>query len=151
MDKYRPKNQFKIRFGEGLGLYLGGVWESCGKDLEALGASWAVLRGLFFKLVFGVVFKSALGGLWTGFWVDFKGSGTDSGRVLARFGEEISKVLAVSGLLWATLGYWDVLGWSWQAEASKSKHNRAKASKGKQQQAKARKSRHDQVWHWFWT
>ena len=32
------------------------------------------------------------------------------GKVLARFGEEISRVLAGSGLLWATLGYWDVLG-----------------------------------------
>ena len=88
---------------------MGSIWDGFGRDLEALGASWAILVPLFFMLVFGVVFKSALGGLWAGFWVDFKGSGTDFGRVLARFGEEISRVLAGSGLLWATLGYWDVL------------------------------------------
>ena len=82
---------------------MGGGWESCGKDLEALGTLWAVLRGLFFMLVFGVVFKSALGGLWAGFWVDFKGSGTDFGRVLASCWEVISRVLAGSGLLWAIL------------------------------------------------
>ena len=88
MEKYRPKNQFKFGFWEGLGLYLGGVWESCGKDLEALGASWAVLRGLFFMLVFGVVFKSALGGIWVGFWRDFKGFGKDFGRVLGGLGRD---------------------------------------------------------------
>ena len=85
MEKYRPKNQLKIRFWEGLGLYLGGVWKSCGKDLEALGASWAVLRGLFFMLVFGVVFKSALGGIRAGFCFDFEGFGMDFGTVLASF------------------------------------------------------------------
>ena len=88
---------------------MASIWDGFGRDLEALGASWAVLVPLFFMLVFGVVFKSALGGLWAGFWLDFKGSRTNFGRFLARFWEEISRVLAGSGLLWATLGYWDVL------------------------------------------
>ena len=87
MEKYRPKNQFKLGFWEGLGLYLGGGWESCGKDLEALGASWAVLRALFFMLVFGVVSKSALEGIWDGFWLDFEGFGKGFGRVLGGFWE----------------------------------------------------------------
>ena len=67
VEKYRPKNQFELGFWKGLGLYLGGGWESCGKDVEALGSPWAVLRGLYFMLVFRVVFKSALGGIWAGF------------------------------------------------------------------------------------
>ena len=89
---------------------MGRFGEGFGRGLAALGASWALLEAHFFVLVFGMVFKSALGGLWAGFWVYCKGSGTDFRRVLARFWEEISRVLAGSGLLWATLGYWDVLG-----------------------------------------
>ena len=49
-------------------------------DLEALGASWAVLKGLEFMLVFGVVFKSAVGGVRTEFWFDFEGLGGILGR-----------------------------------------------------------------------
>ena len=78
---------------------MGSIWDGFGRDLEALGASWAVLAPLFFMLVFGVVFKSALGGLWAGFRVDFKRSGTDFGGVLTRFWKDISRVLAGSGLL----------------------------------------------------
>ena len=89
---------------------MGLIWEGFGRGFGASWGLWAIFLALCFMLVFGVVFKSALGGLWAGFWVDFKGSGTDHGRVLARFGEKISAVLAGSGLLWATLGYWDVLG-----------------------------------------
>ena len=53
-----------------------------GRDLEALGASWVVLGSPFFKLVFGVVVKSALGGTSAGLWLDFQGFGEDFGRVL---------------------------------------------------------------------
>ena len=140
MEKNRPENQFKLGFWEGLGLYLGGGWESCGKDLEALGASWAVLRGLFFMLVFGVVFKSALGGLWAGFWVDFKESGTDFGRVLASFGRKFREfwlVLGYCGLHWVIGTFWDDLGRQKQAKASKIGPKPAKASNSKQKRAKA--------------
>ena len=61
------------------------------------------LKGLFFKLVFGVVFKSALGGLWAGFWVDFKGSGTDLGGFWLGFGRKFREfwlVLGYCGLHW---------------------------------------------------
>ena len=44
-----------------------GFWSSFGRDLEALKDSWAVSRGLRFMLVFGVVFKNALGGIWAGY------------------------------------------------------------------------------------
>ena len=54
--------------------------------MEPLGASWAVLEPLFSMLAFGVVFKSALGGIWVGFLRDFKGFGTDFGRVLGGLG-----------------------------------------------------------------
>ena len=77
---------------------MGSIWEGFGWDFGPLGASWAVLALLFFMLVFGMVFKSALGGIWAGFWVDFKESGTNFGRVLDRFWEEISSILAASGL-----------------------------------------------------
>ena len=53
-----------------------------GKGLYALGASWAVLEAFFFILVFGVVFKSALGGIWLGFGLDFNGFWKDFGKVL---------------------------------------------------------------------
>ena len=61
---------------------MGSIWDGFGRDLEALGASWAVLVPLFFMLVFGVVFKSALGGIRAAFCFDFEGFGMDFGRVL---------------------------------------------------------------------
>ena len=64
---------------------MGSIWDGFGRDLEALGASWAVLVPLFFMLVFGVVFKSALGGIRAGFCFDFEGFGMDFGRVLGSF------------------------------------------------------------------
>ena len=39
-------------------------------------------------LAFGVVFKSALGGIWAGFWRDFEGFGRDFGRVLGGLGKD---------------------------------------------------------------
>ena len=66
---------------------MGSIWDGFGRDLEALGASWAVLVPLFFMLVFGVVFKSALGGIRAGFCFDFEGFGRDFGRVLGSFGD----------------------------------------------------------------
>ena len=61
---------------------MGGFGEGFGRDLEPLGASWAALGILFFILVFGGVFKSALGGVWAGFCFDFEGFGKDFGRFL---------------------------------------------------------------------
>ena len=61
---------------------MGSIWEGFGRDFEALGA---VLAPLFFMFVFGVVFKSALGGIRAGFCFDFEGFGMDFGRVLGSF------------------------------------------------------------------
>ena len=55
--------------------------------MEALGTSWVVLKGLFFMLVFGVVFKSALGGIRAAFCFDFEGFGRDFWRVLGSSGD----------------------------------------------------------------
>ena len=52
-------------------------------------------------LVFGVVSKSALEGIWDGFWLDFERFGKGFGRVLGG-------ILKDSGLFWATLGYFGV-------------------------------------------
>ena len=89
----------------GLGRILGGGWESWGKDLEALGTLWAVLRGLFFMLVFGVVFKSALGGLWARLWANFRGAGTNFGRVWGRFWEGLGGIFERSGRFWSIIDY----------------------------------------------
>ena len=91
---------------------LGASWApfgtGFGRILEALGASWAVLRALFFMLVFGVVSKSALEGIWVGFWHDLRGLG----RVLGGFGRVWAGILKDSGLFWATLGlFWGFLGY----------------------------------------
>ena len=64
---------------------MGFIWDGFGRDLEALGAFWAVFVPLFFMLVFGVVFKSALGGIRAGFCFDFEGFGMNFGRVLGSF------------------------------------------------------------------
>ena len=84
---------------------LGGSWASFGRGLgevlEPLGDSGQFFLALCFMLVFGVVFKSALGGLWAGSWVDFEGFGKDFGRVLHGFWEEIWRNLADSWLFWA--------------------------------------------------
>ena len=97
--------------------HLGGFGGSFGKGLEALGAFWVVLEALFFMLVFGVVFKSALGAVWPGFWFDFNGFWEDFGKVLEGFWkvwEECASILGHFGPLWTTLGCWDVLGRSSQ-------------------------------------
>ena len=67
---------------------MGGFGGGFGRDLEPLGASWAVLEPLFSMLAFGVVFKSALGGIWAGFLRDLKGFGKDFGRVLGGLGRD---------------------------------------------------------------
>ena len=76
--------------------------------MEALGASWVVLEALFFMLVFGVVFNSALGGVWPGFWIDFNGFWEDFGKILGRFWEGFGRnlqafwvILGLCGLFWA--------------------------------------------------
>ena len=78
---------------EGLGLYFGGVGRGLGRVFEPLGVSWAVLGLFFCMLVFGVVFKSALGGIWGGSWLDFTGFGKDFGRVLEEIWEGFGSVL----------------------------------------------------------
>ena len=77
--------------------------------MEALGAFWVVLEALFFMLVFGVVFKSALGAVWLGFWFDFNGFGEDFGKVLGRFGRNLRTfwvILGLCGLFWAVGVFW---------------------------------------------
>ena len=88
---------------------LGASWApfgtGFGRILEALGASWAVLRALFFMLVFGVVFKSALGAVWLGFWFDFNGFWEGFGR----FGRNLRAfwvILGLCGLFWAVGVFW---------------------------------------------
>ena len=87
---------------------LGASWApfgaGFGRVLQALGASWAVLRSLFFMLVFGVVSKSALEGIWDGLWLDFEGFGKGLGRDFKGFWV----ILGHSGLFWAILDYCDV-------------------------------------------
>ena len=59
---------------------VGRVWQRF-MDLEPLGASWAVIWAHLFMLIFGTVFKSALGGFWVQSWLDFKGFGRDLSRL----------------------------------------------------------------------
>ena len=56
---------------------MGSVWEGLG---EGFGASWGVLGPPLSMLAFGLVFKSAFGGIWVGFLHDFEGFGADFGR-----------------------------------------------------------------------
>ena len=60
---------------EHLALHLGGFGQGFGKDLEPLGASWAVFEPLFSMLAFGVVFKVLL-----------EASGLDAGSILRGLG-----------------------------------------------------------------
>ena len=82
---------------KGLGLRLGGIGDGFGQGLEALGAFWVVLQALFFMLVFGMVFKSALGAVWPGFWFDFDGFWEDCGKVLDGFWEGLGRMCEHSG------------------------------------------------------
>ena len=84
----RLKKRFKNLIWKGLGLHLGGF----GRGLAALGASWVLLEAHFFVLVFGMVFKSALGGLWARLWANFRGAGTNFGRVWGRFWEGLGGI-----------------------------------------------------------
>ena len=83
--KKQVKKAFKNWLWQRLGLYLGGFGRGFGRDLETLGASWVVFGALFFMLVFGMVFKSGLGGFWARFWPDFTGVGKDFGKVRGGF------------------------------------------------------------------
>ena len=84
---------------------LGASWApfgtGFGRVLQAPGASWAVLRALFFMLVFGVVSKSALEGIWDGFWLDFEGFGKGFGRILGGFWEGFGWILRGFLNFWA--------------------------------------------------
>ena len=84
---------------ERLGLDLGGFGGGFGRDLEPLGVSWAVFYTPFFLLVFGVIFKSALGGVWVGYWVDLGDFGEGLGNKLRGFW----LILGCSALLWLAL------------------------------------------------
>ena len=60
-------------------------------------------------LVFGVVFKSALGAVWPGFWFDFNGFWEGFGRILGRFGKNVRAfwvILGLCGLFWAVGVFW---------------------------------------------
>ena len=76
---------------------MGGFGGGFGEGLEALGAFWVVLEALFFMLVFGVVFKSALGAVWPGFRFDFNGFWEDFGMVLEGFWEGLGGICEHSG------------------------------------------------------
>ena len=80
-----------------LGLHLGSFGGDFGQGLEALGAFWVVLEALFFMLVFGVVFKSALGAVWPGFRFDFNSFWEDFGMVLEGFWEGLGGICEHSG------------------------------------------------------
>ena len=81
--------------------------------MEALGVFLVVLEALFFILVFGMVFNSALGGVWPGFWIDFNGFWEDFGKILGRFWEGFGRnlqafwvILGLCGLFWAVGVFW---------------------------------------------
>ena len=76
-------------FGRDLGKVLGWIWSLLG----LLGC----FGGSFFMLVFGVVFKSALGTVWLGFWFDFNGFWEDFGKVLEGFWEGLGRMCEHSG------------------------------------------------------
>ena len=97
IGKNQAKKAFKNLIWERLGLHLGGFGGSFGKGLEALGAFWVVLEALFFMLVCGVVFKSALGAVWLGFWFDFNGFWEDFGKVLGTLWEGLGGICEHSG------------------------------------------------------
>ena len=86
----KDKKSLKNWIWECLGLHLGGFGQAFKRDLEALGETWAVSKGLLFMLVFGVVFKSALGA-----------SGLDFGSILMGFGRIFGRVLE---------GFWEGVG-----------------------------------------
>ena len=73
---------------------LGASWAPLGRGLgrsgTSFGRSWVVLEALFLMLVFGVVFKSALGA-----------SGLDFGSILMGFGRIFGRVLE---------GFWEGVG-----------------------------------------
>ena len=101
--KKRSKKAIKNQIWERLGLHLGGFGGGFGRDLEALGVSWVVFGALFLMLVFGVVFKHALGGILAGLWLDLRGLGQGFGRVLGG-------IFKHSGGFWAIVAFSGLLG-----------------------------------------
>ena len=86
---------------ECLGLHFEKFEYSFGRE-ESWEASWAVLGALVFMLVFGVLFKSAIGGIWARFSLAFKRFGKDVGKVWTGFWD---------GFEMDFIGFWMVLGY----------------------------------------
>ena len=89
--KKKSRNALKSGFGR----VLGSIGEGLGEDLEGVG-SWGLL-GCFFVFMFVFGEKSALGGLWLGFWLEFKGFGRVLGKVLAAFWKGLGRIFEHSG------------------------------------------------------
>ena len=82
---------------------MGGFGGGFGRDLEALGASWVVFGALFLILVFGVVFKRALGGILAGLWLDFRGVGEGVWEVFGSNFQAFWGILGYCGFFWVKL------------------------------------------------
>ena len=78
--KIRSKKSHTNRFGEALGLHLGGVWDGLGPHLGALGRLLAVFLAFKVELFSSIGPRWAPKGLLDRIWVDL-------GRILGGFGK----------------------------------------------------------------
>ena len=122
--KIKGEKSHKNRFGEGLGLHLGGVWGDLGRLLGALGRLLAILGAFKIELFFNIGprwsprglldrFGVLLGGSWASFFAlgRFLGASSAHFAHLAAFVVAISRFLCVLGRSGLDFGgVWDALG-----------------------------------------
>ena len=104
--KRNVQKSHKNWFWDGLGLYVGRVWDSLGPLFGTLGRFLAVFGVFETKLLYGFGPRWSPRSLLDGCWVDFGGFGEDFGTVFRGFGEEFGRIWEIGSIFWKL--WWDM-------------------------------------------
>ena len=104
------QKSYQNQFGEGLGLYLGGVWDRLGLPLGAFGRLLAAFWTFKIELFSRICPKWAPGGLLDGFWLALGRFWEGLGRVCGEIWEDFGPFEHTVGRFWKCLAWFRPAG-----------------------------------------